>query len=241
MIDIETDDGKCPTRVYRPEGAGPWPGVLMYMDGVGIRPAMFEIAERIARAGYFVILPDLFYRAGPYTAPDPKQLFTDEAFRNEWFKKIFVHASAEKTMRDTKAFLAYLAAQPDVKQPKIGVCGYCMGGRMALTAAGTFGDRIAAAAAFHPGGLATDASDSPHLLAAQMRARVYVGGASEDQNFNDAQKQRLEDALTAAEVDHQIETYPARHGWVPTDLPVHDPVQAERHWQTLLGLFAQTL
>ncbi len=240
-IEIQTEDGRCPAYVFRPEGAGPWPGVLMYMDGIGMRSALHEMGQRLAKAGYYVLLPDLFYRAGPYTAPDPKQLFTDEKVRTEHFKKFFATTSAETVMRDPRAFLAHFAAQKDVVQPKIGITGYCMGGRMALSAAGHFGDRIAAAAAYHPGNLANDAPDSPHLLADKMRARIYVGGAMDDQSFPDEQKRRLEKALTDAHVDHVIETYPARHGWVPSDTPVHDQAQAERHWQTLLALLAGTL
>jgi carboxymethylenebutenolidase len=240
-IEIETEDGRCPAHVFRPESAGPWPGVLFFMDGIGMRPALHEMARRLASAGYYVLLPDLFWRAGAYTAPDPKTLFADEAVRTAHFKKFLGTTSAETVMRDTRAFLAHLAAQPDVVQPKIGVTGYCMGGRMALTAAGTFGDRIAAAAAFHPGNLATDQPDSPHLLADKIRARVYVAGAIDDQSFSDEQKQRLEKALSTAHVDHVIETYPARHGWVPSDTPVHDAGCADRHWQALLSLLAGTL
>jgi carboxymethylenebutenolidase len=116
-----------------------------------------------------------------------------------------------------------------------------MGGRLALYAAGTFGDRIAAMAAYHPGGVATDAPDSPHRRAGDIKAKVYVAGASEDAGFDDAQQARLEQALAEANVDHTVERYPARHGWVPSDTPVHDPVQAERHWSTLLELFGSTL
>ncbi len=241
QIALATADGSCPAHVFHPDGAGPWPGVLMFMDGIGMRPAIVALGEHLARDGYYVLLPDLFYRAGAYTAPDPKQLFADEAVRSAWFQRVFQHVSLDKTMRDMRAFLAHLAAQPAVRQPRFGVTGYCMGGRLALAAAGHYPEQIAAAAAYHPGNLATDAPDSPHLLAPKIRARVYVGGAMEDQSFPDEQKQRLEQALTAAHVDHVIETYPARHGWVPSDTPVHDPAQAERHWQTLLDLLARTL
>ena len=99
----------------------------MYMDGIGMRPALFPIAERIADAGYLVLLPDLFYRAGPYQAPDAKSLFSDPAAR-EAFRKIGSTASAANVMRDTAAFLDYLGAQPDVRAGKIGTTGYCMGG-----------------------------------------------------------------------------------------------------------------
>ena len=144
-------------------------------------------------------------------------------------------------MSDVPAFLEYLESRPDVLTGAVGVTGYCLGGRLSLTAAGTFPNRIAAAASYHAGHLATDAPDSPHRLAPAMNARVYVAGAIEDPGFDDAQKQRLEDALTAANVDHQIETYNARHGWVPSDTPVHDEAATEKHWQTLFALLEQTL
>jgi carboxymethylenebutenolidase len=108
---------------------------------------------------------------------------------------------------------------------------------MSITAAGTYPDRIVAAASYHGSRLATDAPDSPHLLAPKMRARVYVAGAIEDASFPDEMKARLEAALTEAGVEHTVETYPAKHGWVLRDTPVHDAAASERHWQTLLALF----
>jgi carboxymethylenebutenolidase len=240
-IAIQTDDGSCRAFEFRPTTPGPWPAVLFYMDGLGIRPALSEMGERLAQHGYFVLLPDMFYRAGAYTAPDAKTLFTDPAVLKPWREKFMSAATPANAMRDTRAFLDYLAAQPDVVQPRVGVTGYCMGGRLALLAAGTYPDRIVAAASFHPAGLATDDPASPHLLAPNMKARVYVGGAMEDQSFPDEQKQRLEDALTAAGVQHTVVTYPARHGWVPSDMPVHDRAQAEHHWQALFGLLDATL
>ena len=112
---------------------------------------------------------------------------------------------------------------------------------MSLTAAGSYPDGIAAAASYHGGRLATDSPDSPHLLAPKMKSRIYVAGAIEDPSFPDEMKSRLEDALTRARVDHRIETYAAKHGWVLGDTPAHDPAAAERHWQTMVALFDATL
>ena len=240
-ISIQTGDGTARAFVYRPAGAGPWPSVLVFMDGVGIRPAMLALGERLATYGYFVLLPDLFYRSGPYEPMDGKTLFSDPEKRKVLMEKFFALATPANIMSDTKFFLDYLDAQADVKRGRIGTTGYCMGGRMALIATGTYPDRIAATASYHGGNLANDAPDSPHLLAPKMKARVYVAGASDDQSFPDDQKARLEDALSKAGVDHRIETYPAKHGWVFPDLPVYDEASAERHWQTLTTLFAQTL
>lgn len=240
-IEIKTNDGVCPCYVYRPPGRGPWPAVLVYMDGLGIRPAMLEIGERLAASGYFVLLPDLFYRSGPYEPMDPHTVFTDPVKRKILFEKFFAPATPANIMADTRAFLDYLAAQPEVKPGSIGTTGYCMGGLMSLTAAGTYPDRIAATASYHGGRLATDAPDSPHLLAPKIKSRVYIGAAIEDQLFPDDMKARLEAALTQAGVDHQIETYPAKHGWVFRDTEVYDAAAAEHHWQTMLALFAATL
>lgn len=240
-IDIETKDGKCRSYVFRPSAREPLPGVLVYMDGVGIRPAMLEVGERLSTYGYFVLLPDLFYRAGPYDPMNAKEVFADPEKRKMLFEKFFPFVSPAKIMSDTVAFLDYLAKDPGVKPGGIGTTGYCMGGTMSLTAAGTFPDRVVAAASFHGARLATDAPESPHLLAPQMKARVYVAGAIEDQSFPDDMKERLERALTDAKVDHKVETYPARHGWVLTDTPVYDAASAERHWTELIALFDSTL
>ena len=239
-LQIETADGRCPTHVYHPSGSGPWPGVIMYMDGVGMRPALMEIAERIANSGYYVLLPNLFYRVD-FDASHGMKVFTDPDLRKDLMTRVMPSASAANVMRDTETLFRHLAAQPEVKDAPIGVTGYCMGGRLAVYAAGHFGDRIAATASYHPGGLATDAPDSPHRLAPRMRARVYVAGAIKDPNFDDAQKARLEQALTDAGVDHTIETYNAMHGFVPRDTPVHDEAATARHWETLLALFAAKL
>jgi carboxymethylenebutenolidase len=242
-VAIATRDGRCNGSWILPDASGgPWPAVIVYMDGIGMRPAIVEIGERIASRGYAVLLPDLFYRAGPYTPVDPAKLFADPEVRAAWHAKFVATTNQANLLSDTRAFLDFLSAQPTVKQGKVGVTGYCMGGGFALAATGHFPDRIAAAASFHGARLATDAPDSPHLLAPRIKARVYVAGAVEDASFTDEMKQRLEDALTAAHVEHTVITYEgARHGWVPRDTPVHNPAAAERHFEALFELFAATL
>ena len=240
-VEIPTADGVCPSYLFHPTGGGPWPAVLMYMDGVGIRPAMLEVAERLATYGYLVLLPDLFYRAGPYEPMNAAQVFGDPQQRQMLRDRFSVHINQGKIMADTEAFLGYLATRPEVKPGPVGATGYCMGGRMALAAAGTYPQRIAAAACYHPGGLASDAPDSPHLLAPQIEARVYVAAASDDPSFPEDMKARLEAALTSAGVDHLMETYPAKHGWVLRDTPAHDVAATERHYRTMVALFQAKL
>src|ERR1700683_4677305 len=240
-VDIKTKDGTCPSYVYRPMGGAPWPAVLIFMDGLGIRPAMLEIGERLASHGYFVLLPDLFYRSGPYAPMNPHTVFADPEQRKILTEKFLTPATPANIMSDTGAFLDYLASQPDSKAARIGTTGYCLGGLMSLTASGTYPDRIVAAASYHGGRLATDAPDSPHRLAPKIKARLYVAGALEDASFPDDMKDRLEEALTSAGVDHRIETYPAKHGWVFRDMPVYDAAAAERHWRTMFALFDELL
>jgi carboxymethylenebutenolidase len=240
-IQIPTSDGTCRSYVFRPPASGPWPAVLMFMDGIGIRPAMLAVGERLATYGYFVLLPDYFYRSGPYGPMNARTVFSDPEQRKVLMEKFFALATAANVMSDTAACLDWLAAQPDVRPGQFGTTGYCLGGFMSLTAAGTFPDRVAAAASYHGGRLATDAPDSPHRLAPRMRARVYVAGAIEDSSFTDEMKQRLEQALTEAGVEHTIETYPAKHGFVLTDHLAYHPAAAERHWQTLPALLDATL
>lgn len=238
---IQTKDGVIDAYVAHPDGAGSWPAVLVFMDGLGWRPALFEIADRLASNGYYALLPNMFWRSGEFEPFDPKTVFAGGP-EMERLMKIISSVTDANAMSDTEACLDFLADRPQVKDGrKIACTGYCMGGRLALSAAGHFPDRFAATASYHGGGLATDSPDSPHRLAPAVKARVYVGAAIEDRGFDDAQKQRLEDALTDAGVAHTIETYQARHGWVPRDTPVHDAAATERHWQTLLGLFQETM
>lgn len=231
-IELKTEDGTCPAYEY---GDRTSPKVLVFMDGIGIRPAMLAVAERIAQHGFFTLLPDLYYRAGAYEPMDAKTLFSDPTKLAELRTRFMSAATQANIMKDTRVFLDYLGGD------KVGTTGYCMGGGLSLAAAAFYADRIAAAASFHGGRLATDDPTSPHLLAPKMKARVYVAGAIEDASFPDEQKQKLEEALSAAGVKHVIETYPARHGWVPSDTPSHDPAHAERHFTELFKLFDETL
>jgi carboxymethylenebutenolidase len=210
------------------------------MDGIGIRPAMLEIGERLTTYGYFVLLPDLYYRSGPYEPLDAKTVFTDPVQRKILADRFLAKATLPNIMADTPTFLDYLAQQPHVRAGGVATTGYCLGGAASLSAAGTYPDRIVAAASYHGGRLATDAPESPHRLAPRMKARVYVAGAIEDTSFPEDMKARLESALTAAGVKHVIETYPARHGWVLRDTPAFDQAAHERHWETLTKLLAET-
>lgn len=183
----------------------------------------------------------LFYRAGHYEPLDPKKVFASGDVRSA-LAHLFSSTDNRRAGEDTEAFLAYLDTRNDIAGTKVGTTGYCMGGAISLTAAGTYPDRVAAAASFHGGHLATDSEHSPHLLAPQMTGRVYVAGADNDNSYPPEMADRLEQALTDAGVDHRCEIYDeALHGWTMADFPVYNQAAADRHWEELGALFASTL
>jgi carboxymethylenebutenolidase len=238
-VSLPTADGDARAFVFKPDaGQGPWPGAVLLMDAPAIRPALFEMGERLAAAGYVVVLPDLFWRAGPYPTLDIAAARAGDPAAVELFGKLRASTGAGRQMTDVAACLDFLARDPDVKPGKVGVTGYCMGGSIALRTAGTFPDRIGAAASFHGGNMATDDERSPHLLAPKIRAKVLVAGAVEDRSFDEAQKDLLDRSLRDAGVEAEVSIWEGcRHGWVPADMPVHNPEGAERHWRELIALF----
>jgi len=241
-VAIPTPDGGARAYSFHPDGKGPWPAVIFFMDAPAIRPALFQMCERLASNGYFVLLPDMFWRAGPYAPINMAEAFKDEESRRAIFGKFMASTDPVRSSRDTGAFLDWLAKQPEVKGDKVGITGYCMGGGLSLRAAGDYPDRVIASAGFHGGRLATDAPDSPHLLAPKIKAKVYVGGADEDAGFPPEQADRLREALTAAGVENTVEIYAgAKHGYAPPDMPAYNEAASERHWREMLKLFDEKL
>jgi carboxymethylenebutenolidase len=238
-VTIPTPDGEARAFVFTPdEGPGPWPAAIIFMDAPAIRPALFEMGERLARASYYVLLPDMFWRAGPYPPLDIAAARAGDPEQQALFAKLRGSTDNDKAMRDTGAFLDWLSRQPKARADRVGVTGYCMGGGIAIRAAGTFPGRIAAAASFHGGNLATEEPNSPHLLAPRMTAKILVAGADEDRSYPEEQNERLSAALAEARVEATVSIWKgAKHGWVPTDMPVHNPEAAERHWRELIALF----
>lgn len=239
QVTIPTRDGDCPAHVLTPEGSGPWPAVIIYMDALGIRPALVDMAARLAGHGYVVLLPDIFYRYGAYGPLDPNEVFKGD-FRAT-IGPMRATTDELKAAEDSGAFIAYLDSRGDVAGP-LGTVGFCMGGGMALAAAGTWPERIAAVASFHGGNLATDAPTSPHLLAPHIRAEVYVAAADNDRTYPPEMAARFEQALRDAGVRFRAETYAgAAHGWMKPDFPVYDEAAAERGWRVMLALFDRNL
>ena len=239
---IETADGEAKAGVFSPAESGDGrrpPGVILYMDAFGPRPALDGMAERLAESGYIVLVPDLFYRSGDYGPFDPLTAFSEDASRQQIMG--LVHGTTQAmTERDGAAFIDALAREG--ADGPIGTVGYCMGGSRALTAAAAYPERVRAAASFHGGNLAGDAPDSPHLRAGTIGARVYVGTAGVDRSFPPEQSARLALALREAGIDYVIENYVGMaHGWTVPDHGVFDAAGAERHWKRLLTFFAESL
>lgn len=239
-ITVQTHDGHCPAHLVTPAGEGRWPAIIFYGDAGGIRPAVVAMAQRLANAGYAVLLPDLFYRYGPYETLVPAEVLKGDVMAV--LGPLMATTGNDKAVEDTAAFLAYLDGCGAVEGRQVGAVGFCMGGGMAISAAGAFADRFAAVATFHGGNLATDAPTSPHLRAPRIRAEVYVAGADNDDSYPPAMAERLQQALGAARVTYAAEIYRgAAHGWMVPDFPVFDPVLAERGWRSMLALFERNL
>lgn len=235
---ITTADGTCRVTVATPEGDGPWPAIVMYPDAGGARGTFDEMAAQLAGHGYLVLVPDVYYRQAGWAPFDMATVFGDEDERRRLFGMI-KSLTADIMATDAAAFFDYLAARPDVAGERFGTTGYCMGGRTSLIVAGRLPERVAAAMSFHGGGLATDEPDSPHLMAGDIQAVVYVGGAQDDASFTPAQAHTLEQALTAAGVEHTIEFYSAAHGFAVPDNAPYDAAAAARHWEAMSAVFGR--
>jgi carboxymethylenebutenolidase len=213
----------------------------MFPDAGGMRDTMRQMGERLSGLGYVVIVPDFYYRNGPYEPVDMRTAFSTKE-TGEKIMGMMRGYTPVMAVRDAGSFVDYLGSLPEKKQGGVGTTGYCMGGRLSLSTAANLGERIAAAASFHGGYLAkNDDPDSPHHKAGAIRAAVYVAGAIEDQSFPDEQKDLLEESLSKAGVNHTIETYPAHHGFAVPDNQSYDEEAAERHWRTTEQFFGLAL
>lgn len=237
-IEIRTVDGVCKAGLFMPAGTAR-SGVILYMDAFGPRPALDQMAERLAGEGHAVLVPDLFYRSGAYGLFDARTAFSNEDSARQ-IRGMMSATTQAMTQADSGEFVEALDAAG--VSGKIGATGYCMGGARAINAAAAHPDRIVAAASFHGGNLASDAADSPAKNAGKIKGRVYVGSAGVDGSFPPEQSARLAEAFRNAEVDHIIENYAGvKHGWCVPDHSVYDPQGAERHWKRLTVLLAETL
>lgn len=243
-VDITTEDGTADAYLVHPDDDTAHPAVLFYMDAFGLRPHLRGMADRLAAAGYTVLVPNVFHRSGRTPVFDLPE-FIDPAARPEIWGQILPAMQAltpELALRDAPAYLDTLAASPHASAGPVGITGYCMGTRLALHTAGGFPERVAAVAGFHGGALATEAPDSPHLAVARITAEVYLGHADEDPSLPPEQIDLLDKALTEAGVRHRTEVYTgASHGYTQADTAAYDAEATARHWTALLDLLDRNL
>ena len=235
---IEGTDGAMDLFIARPEGPGPFPVIVEIMDALGMREELHEHARRVARWGYCVLAPDLFHRAG---LKGPLDLSVPDTLTQ--IRAAMTALTDPLAVRDVEDALALIAADPAADTARIGLYGFCMGGRLALTLAQRLGARVAAAASIHPGGLVTDEPGSPHRHLDRVAAQLYFGIADQDTHATRAQMQTLEQALTARQIVYQLEYHPgALHGFMmPSRKDVYHAAAAEKVWGRIETLFARTL
>jgi carboxymethylenebutenolidase len=237
-IDIPTADGAMNSFVVHPEEGGPFPVVLFYMDAPGKREELHDMARRIAAVGYFVVLPNLYYRR----SRDFRLMERTEAAMAEMFA-LMGTLNRTTTECDTEAMLRFVDARPDADAGRVGAVGYCMSGPFVMWAAAAFAERIHCIASIHGAGMANDKADSPHLMAPRIRCESYFACAEIDKWAPAADILKLQAALQEAGTPHRIEWYPGvEHGFVfPLRAGIYDRAAAERHWERLFSLFERTL
>ena len=248
-VQIKTPDGTCDAAYIHPV-SGSHPGVVIWTDAFGLRPAMRDIGKRIAAEGYSVLVPNPFYRVTKAPGID----ITHFSFQNQadmqklqgLMGPLNAPGGVEK---DAAAFIAFLDQQKEVnKAKKIGTQGYCMGGPLVVRTAAAVPGRVGAGASFHGGGLVNDQPTSPHLLAPKIKARMYFGIASNDDMRQPDAKDKLKEAFAAAKVPAEIEVYSkSLHGWCVPDMPaqpgmpIYNKPDAERAWTKLVALYKMAL
>jgi carboxymethylenebutenolidase len=240
QIEIPTKDGHTTTFISHPERGGPHPVILFYMDAPGIREELRDMARRLATSGYYVMLPNMYYRSGAMElgplSPDPESPQRKRMF------ELMASLDIPKVMEDTTALLAYADGQAAARKDIVGSVGYCMSGRYAINAATHFPGRVKAAASIYGVQLVTDQPDSPHLAPRKSKAELYFGCAEIDSYAPLEMVEKLKQAMKDDRANAEVEIYPGvHHGFAFPKRPVYDRDAAERHWERLLALYSRNL
>jgi len=237
-LDIPTADGAMNSFVVHPAEGGPFPVVLFYMDAPGKREELHDMARRLAAVGYFVVLPNLYYRRS-------RDFWLSERTDSMMARMFALMATldAHTTECDTRALLSFVDGRPEADATRVGAVGYCMSGPFVMWAAAAFPQRFGCIASIHGANMATDQPDSPHRMASRIRCESYFACAEIDKWAPPADILKLQAALEAAGTPHRIEWYPGvEHGFVfPQRIGVYDRPAAERHWERLYSLFERKL
>ena len=240
-VEVPTPDGTADCHFVHP-ASGAHPGVLIWPDALGLRPAFEQMGRRLAESGYAVLVVNPYYRTERAPVLPEGASFRDEATRKKIFP-LMRSLTPETIVTDATAFVGFLDAQDAVAGDRaMGTMGYCMGGSMTMRTAAAFPHRIGAGASFHGGRLVTDSPDSPHRLVDRIRAHYLFAIAENDDQKDPEAKTVLRDAFAGAGLPAEIEVYEGTlHGWCPPDSAVYHEAQAERAWSRLLALFETAL
>ena len=238
MVEVPTKYGRMPTFVARPDAGGPFPAIIFYMDAPGFREELCNMARRIAKAGYYCILPDMYYRLGSLRLDNTKR--TDHMV-NVWRAAMDSLTNADVT-DDTSGILAFLDAQADVAPGAVGCVGHCMSGRYVTTVAGRFPTRIKAAASMYGVGIVTDQDDSPHKLLDQVQGELLFIFAETDAHVPQATVTALKKAIKKTGVKATVlQPKGTQHGFQFAERQVYAPVQAEAAWDQLFKFWDRIL
>lgn len=240
-VDVTTQAGRMETFLCRPERGDPAPAVFLLMDAPGIRDELYDMARRLATVGFAVLVPDLYYRAGPANRYGPDVL-TEGSPDHTAMRAIRTKMTIPPVMEDVADLLAHIDADPAIAAGPVGVHGYCMSGPYALAAAARYPDRVAAAASFYGTWLVSDAVESPHLSFDKMAGEIYISCAEHDDLAPPEMVSELERLFDASTVNGELEVHPGvHHGFAFPGRWCFDQPAAERHWERLIALYRRNL
>jgi carboxymethylenebutenolidase len=238
---IRTRAGAMETFIVHPERNGPHPPVLMLMDAPGIRDELYDMARRLASVGYYVLLPNLYYRAGADTKYGPDVLVKGSAEQAR-MRAVRTKMTIPPVMEDVADMLGFLDTQPAAKPGPVGTHGYCMSGPYSLAAAARYPDHIAAAATFYGTWLVSDAEESPHRNLGKAKGELYIACAEHDELAPLPMVAELKSLFEASGNSGELEMYPAvHHGFAFPQRWCYDKPAAERHWERLIALYRRRL
>ena len=240
-VDIPTKDGAMESFIVHPDRGGPHPAVFLLMDAPGIREELRDMARRLASSGYYVVLPNLYYRAGRDTMYGPDVLVKGSAEQAR-MRAVRTKMTIPPVMDDFGCMLAFIDRQSAAQAGPVGTHGYCMSGPYSLAAAARYPDRVAAAASFYGTWLVSENEESPHLTLSKGKGELYIACAEHDELAPMLMVEQLKDLFAQANNPGEIEIYPTvHHGFAFPQRWCYDKTGAERHWERLIALYRRRL
>ncbi len=243
-VDVATADGRMDTFITHPNGNGPFPAIIVYMDVWGLREELYDIARRVATVGYYCLVPDTYYRFGKVRhefRDERGRMISMEALddaRKEQVRAPMRRLTDDMVVKDTGALLAFMRSAEPVRDAAMGAIGYCMGGRHVLRVAGAFPDRFKACASLHGTRLVTEGDDSPHCSATKAAGELYCGFAQHDPYAPMSTVNKLAATLKSTALHYRHEVHPGtEHGYALPDRDIFDKQAANRDWEIIFGMF----